>query len=141
MKTLRLIVAVSFLMMLVSSPLFAQEGGIRFGDALGNKSSVAVDAVFSLGKYSRIHADASFGNGVGIEALYDFLYRPLSDSPFNWYLGAGPSLYLGDPFLLGVAGEAGLEYRFKGVPLVLGADYRPTFVIVQNTDFSGGFGF
>ncbi|MCU0356643.1 MAG: outer membrane insertion C- signal [Cyclobacteriaceae bacterium] len=119
----------------------AQELGIRFGDVLGN--NVAIDGLFNAGKFSRIHANVSFGNdGVGIEALWDFLYRPLGNEAFNWYVGVGPSLGIFDPFVLGVSGEAGLEYTFNTVPISLSLDWRPTFVIVENTDFwAGGFGF
>ena len=113
----------------------AQEVGIRFGDALGG--NYAVDGVFSLGQFSRVHADVSFGDGVGIEALWDFFYRPLG-SGFNWYIGVGPSAFLGDPFLLGVAGEIGLEYHFD-FPLAIGADWRPTFILIENTDFEAGW--
>jgi len=121
----------------------AQELGIRFGDSFGSGTGVAIDGVFALGEMNRIHADVSFGsNGVGMEALWDFLYRPLSGEAFNWYVGAGPSLFLGSPFLLGISGEIGLEYHFNEVPIALGVDWRPTFVIIENTDFSaGGFGF
>lgn len=119
----------------------AQELGIRFGNALGNNGSVAVDGVFALGKFSRIHADVSFGNGVALEALWDFLYRPIPDSPINWYVGVGPSLYLSSPFALGASGEIGVEYRFTDIPLAIGLDYRPTFVIVEKTDFVNSFGF
>ena len=119
----------------------AQEIGARFGDALGNNSSVAIDGVFALGEFNRVHADVSFGNGVGIEALYDFIYRPIGGEAFNWYAGVGVSLFLGDPFLLGIPGELGLEYHFNNIPLAIGADWRPVFVIVENTDFNaGGFG-
>ncbi|HZX75187.1 MAG TPA: outer membrane insertion C- signal, partial [Cyclobacteriaceae bacterium] len=52
----------------VCSAAQAQELGVRFGDVLGN--DVAVDALFSAGKFSRIHADVSFGSGVGVEALW-----------------------------------------------------------------------
>lgn len=124
----------------------AQEVGIRFGDALGN--NVALDAVFSTGEFNRIHADLTFGNGIGAEALWDFIYRPLGGEAFNWYAGVGPSLFIGDygndvdVFLLGVAGEIGLEYRFNSVPIVLGLDYRPVFILIEETDFdAGGFGF
>ena len=119
----------------------AQELGIRLVDALGN--SEAVDAIFSTGKFSRIHADVSFGNnGVGVEALWDFLYRPLGGEEFNWYAGVGPSMRIDDPFWLGVSGEIGLEYRFKTAPVALGLDWRPTFMIVESTEFwAGGFGF
>lgn len=113
----------------------AQELGIRFGDVLGN--DVAIDGIFSLGEFSRLHADVSFGNDVGIEVLYDFLYRPLGDvQGLDWYVGAGPSLYLGDPVWLGVSGEVGLEYHFD-FPLALGLDWRPTFWIIDDTDFNG----
>lgn len=118
----------------------AQEVGIRLGNVTGG--SAAVDGLFSVGKFSRVHADVSFGNGLGIEALWNFLYKPLDNEAFNWYVGAGPSLLIGDPFRLGVAGEVGLGYYFKGVPLSLSADWRPTFVLVENTRMDwGGFGF
>jgi hypothetical protein len=118
----------------------AQELGIRVGDVLGN--NVAVDALFSLGEFSRVHADLSFGNdGVGIEALYDFFYRPLGAEAFNWYIGAGPSMRIDDPFYLGFSGEIGLDYHFVEVPLSLSLDWRPTFWLIEETDIrAGGFG-
>jgi hypothetical protein len=45
----------------------AQEIGVRFGDVSGG--NVAVDAVFGTSKFSRIHADASFGDGFAIDLL------------------------------------------------------------------------
>jgi hypothetical protein len=125
---------------LAAHAAFSQELGIRFGDVLGN--DVALDAIFKTGKFSRVHADVSFGNGVGVDVLWDFLYRPFSieGEGFNWYVGAGPSLFIDDPFYFGVSGEVGIEYQFK-FPMVIGIDWRPTFWIVENTDFhAGGFG-
>ncbi|HSR37419.1 MAG TPA: hypothetical protein VLL95_00790 [Phnomibacter sp.] len=117
----------------------AQELGIRLGNVTGG--SAAVDGLFSLGKFSRVHANVSFGSGLGIEALWDFLYKPLDNEAFHWYVGAGPSLLIDDPFKLGVAGEIGLGYYFKGVPISLSADWRPTFVLVEKTSMDwGGFG-
>jgi hypothetical protein len=116
----------------------AQEIGIRFGEMTGN--NVAVDGIFSVGEFSRIHANISFGDGLGIDALYDFLYKPLGDG-FNWYVGAGPSMLIHDPFYLGVSGEVGIEYHFNNAPISLSLDYRPTFWLVEKTDFDfGGFG-
>ncbi|MNF31890.1 hypothetical protein D3C85_250290 [compost metagenome] len=119
----------------------AQEIGVRFGDVARN--NVALDAVFGTGKFNRIHADVSFGgDGVGVDALWDFIYKPLGGESFNWYLGVGPSMSIDDDFWFGVSGEIGLEYRFKGAPIALGIDYRPTFWIVEESDFNaGGFGF
>ncbi len=117
----------------------AQEVGVRFGQVVGG--NVGVDAMFALGEFNRIHADVSFGNGVGVEALWDFLYRPLGGEAFNWYVGVGPSLLIDYPFFLGVSGEVGLDYHFNGAPIAIGVDWRPTFWIIENTDFSAdGFG-
>ena len=118
----------------------AQEVGLRFGDVTGG--NIAVDAVFSMGEFSRIHADVSFGNdGVGVDVLWDFLYRPLSGEAFYWYVGAGPYVFLGSPFQLGILAEAGLEYHFNSVPIVIGADWRPWFRLIEDTDVGlGGFG-
>lgn len=112
----------------------AQEVGIRFGNMLD--LNVAVDGVFSLDKFSRIHADLSFGNGgVGVEALWDFIFKPVGTEELYWYAGVGPSMFIGDDFSLGVCGEIGLEYRFKGAPIALGLDWRPNFEIIDDTSF------
>ena len=133
----KLIVLTSFI--LIGYTASAQEIGVRVGNVLGN--SAAVDAVFGVGEFSRIHADISFGDGVGVEALWDFIYRPLGGEAFNWYLGVGPSVLFDEDFRLGASGEIGLEYRFNGVPLALGIDWRPTLYIVEQTSFdAGGFG-
>jgi hypothetical protein len=120
----------------------AQELGVRFGNFGGN--NVAIDGVFSLGDFSRIHADVSFGGGVGIDALYDFINQPIGGAEgLNWYLGVGASVFIGDNYFgLGVPGEIGLEYRFEGAPIALGIDWRPTFILIENTDFyADSFGF
>ena len=125
---------------LTTTSVTAQEIGVRFGEITGG--NVALDAVFSMSKFSRIHGDLSFGDGVGIDLLWDFFYQPLGGEAFNWYLGFGPYAFLGSPFRLGVAAEAGLEYHFNGVPLAIGADWRPRLRLIDNTDFLwGGFGF
>ncbi|MCY1721763.1 hypothetical protein OU798_15520 [Prolixibacteraceae bacterium Z1-6] len=137
MKKVFMVMAVVFASVSFSN---AQELGVRFGDVSGG--NVAIDGIFSTGDFSRIHADVSFGDGVGIDVLWDFLYRPLGDEAFNWYVGVGPYIQIDDPFWLGVAGEIGLEYRFNGIPVALGIDYRPSISIIEETEFHGnGFGF
>lgn len=118
----------------------AQELGVRFGDV--SPGNVAVDAVFSFERFNRIHADVSFGNGgLGAYALWNFVYRQLGQEELNWYLGVGPYLEINDPFWLGAAFEAGLEYKFDSVPIAVGVDWRPSLSIIERTDFhSSGFG-
>ncbi len=122
------------------SNISAQEIGLRFGNFLEN--NVAIDGVFNLEK-GRIHADFTFGDGVGIDALYDLIVNPLDGANhIYYYFGVGGTAFFGDSFKMGVAAEAGLEYRFSNIPLVLGIDYRPYFVIVDTTEFNwDGFGF
>jgi hypothetical protein len=137
MKKVILIIAV---VLATCSYSFAQEIGIRLGNI--SAGNAAVDAVFGTSKFTRIHADVSFGNGVGIDVLWDFLYKPIGSSPINWYAGVGPYTQIDDPFYLGVVGEAGLEYRFNKVPIALGVDWRPTFSIIESTNFYADvFGF
>lgn len=108
------------------------------GDVTGG--DVAVDGVFAMGEFSRIHADISFGNGVGIDVLWNFIYKPLGGEALNWYASVGPYAVFDDPFTLGIVGELGLEYRFN-FPISVSADWRPSFRIIDNTDFhAGGFG-
>jgi hypothetical protein len=134
------ILLVIYLLCLLSAQGFAQEVGVRFGDISGG--NVALDAVFSTTKFSRIHADLSFGNGMAIDLLWDFYYMPFGNEAFDWYIGAGPYSFLGDPFQLGLAAEIGLEYHFKGIPIAIGGDWRPVLRIIDNTDLDwGGFGF
>lgn len=111
----------------------AQEIGVRFGEVSGG--NVAVDAVFAMGKFNRIHADISFGNnGVGIDAIWDMYVQRLGNEAFNWYIGVGPYTFIGNDFKLGAAGELGIEYHFKDIPIALGGDWRPYFQFIGETD-------
>jgi hypothetical protein len=118
----------------------AQEVGVRFGGTNG-AGGAAIDGVFSLGQFSRIHADLGFyKGGVGIDAIWDFLYKPLGGEAFNWYLGGGLSTYIGDDFQIGASGEIGLEYRFNQVPIAIGLDWRPTLWITDTRFGADSFG-
>src|SRR5262245_11870188 len=105
------IIGMAGLLLSLSGITQAQELGVRFGQIVGG--NVAIDGIFNSGQFSRIHADVSFGDGLGVEALWDVIYRPLGADGFNWYLGVGPYIFIGDPFQLGVSGEIGIEYHFK----------------------------
>ena len=125
---------------LITLNCFSQEVGVRLGDVVGN--DVAIDGIFKTGEFNRVHADVSFGHGLGLEALWDFIDRPLGGTVLNWYVGAGPSILFYDQFWVGISGEIGLEYHFKEIPLALGLDWRPTFYLIDDVDFyGGGFGF
>ncbi len=120
----------------------AQEIGVRFGGVKGD-GGAAIDAIFGQRQVNRLHADLGFyRGGMGIDALWDFINRPLGHEAFNWYLGFGPSTYIGNVIWLGFSGELGLEYRFYNAPIAIGLDWRPTLWLVENTPLSSdSFGF
>ncbi len=134
-KNLKTILSVAVFVIAGVISAQAQELGVRFGGTNG-AGGAALDAVFSSGKFNRIHADLGFYNGgIGIDAYWDFLYKPLDGEALNWYMGVGPTTYLSKKFWLGVSGEIGLEYRFQEVPIAIGADWRPTLWVVEETQF------
>ena len=118
----------------------AQEIGVRLG--YSSVSDVAVDGMFNASRYSRFHLNAAFGNGgVNVDVLWDFLFRPLGSDGLYWYLGMGPYVTINDPFCLGMTAEAGLEYRFRGIPVAFGMDWRPRMTIFETTElYTDGFG-
>lgn len=128
------IVLIAFMSLSMYLYVSAQEVGVRFGGTNG-AGGVALDGVFGAGP-GRIHADLGFyHNGVGIDVLWDFINKPLGSEAFSWYLGAGPTTYISDQFWLGLSGEIGLEYQFKSVPISVGADWRPTLWVIDETQF------
>lgn len=131
---------VAFVLVVAASVANAQEIGFRFGDVTGG--NFALDAVFGLGELSRIHADASFGGGgLGVDALWDFVYLPIDKGGLNWYAGFGPGVYLGNTFGFYGLGELGIEYRFSEAPVSLSVDWRPRLAFTNNAGaYFGGYG-
>jgi hypothetical protein len=139
MKKIKILAVLIVLILGSFTALRAQEIGLRFGDFYGN--NVAIDGVFALGDFSRIHADVSFGgNGLGIDALWNPIYSDIPDTDLKWYAGFGPSIYLSENFRFGAAAEIGTEYAFSEVPITIGLDFRPYLFLVEITEFRAGFG-
>ncbi|MCZ8134581.1 MAG: outer membrane insertion C- signal [Algoriphagus sp.] len=139
MKTIKLFALVLGFALLTTIESQAQEVGLRFGNFYGN--NVAIDGIFATGDFSRIHANLSFGgNGLGVDALWNPIYEDIPNSDFKWYAGFGPSIYLSEDFRFGGAGEVGAEYAFSEVPITVGLDFRPYLFLIEETEFSAGFG-
>jgi len=119
---------IGLVMILAGLTARSQEVGVRLGDIVGN--NIALDLVYDGHKH-RQHVDVSFGNGIGVEWLVDFVIAPLGRSDFDYYIGAGPFAWFGDPFTFGVCGELGAEYRIPGAPLVIGLDWRPAIPLYR----------
>lgn len=119
--------------------LSAQEIGVRFGDMYGN--NIALDATFPI-KSKRVHATVSFGDNIGVDAIYDFAVESIFRSPdLRYYVGLGLTTLFSSEFKLGVMGELGIEYGFPRTPVTIGLDYRPAVIVIEKMDFIyGNFG-
>ena len=138
-RNLKILIAL-LLSVVATTTITAQEIGIRGGDLSGG--NIAFDAAILTGEFSRIHADISFGEDIGIDVIWDFIYRPLVDEALYIYSGVGPYFLFTDPFTMGAAGEIGFEYRFDSVPIALGIDWRPLYSITEEAEFiPKGYGF
>lgn len=129
------------LILLGSFSAKSQEIGVRFGEVVGG--NYALDVLLPLLRGNKLHVDVSFGDAIGAEVLWDFIYRPLGKS-LRIYGGIGPSAVFDsdNETLFGLSGEAGLGYKFKALPFSLSGDWRPTWWFVGNSEFKGGgFGF
>lgn len=85
--------------------------------------------------------------GFSVEGMYQFMNDINADAPgeFKWYYGAGAGLGAWNHkdyktgFSFGILGQAGIEYSFAKVPIMVSLDYRPGFYLVPefNFDWSG----
>ncbi|MBR0272606.1 MAG: outer membrane beta-barrel protein [Bacteroidaceae bacterium] len=90
--------------------------------------------------------DGDYWNDINLVGIYQ--WRGSISGNFGWYAGVGAGLTIvtwdnghdGDgDFALGVAGQAGLEYKFNAVPLQLSLDIRPRLNIIN--PYSDGMDF
>ncbi len=144
MKKLFVLIAA---LVLLNSTAGAQELGIRYGEVTAGKW--AVDGVLSISSLKRVHLDLSLDKGLGLDGIWDFAFNRIKREAIYYYFGVGAFIYIettddenrDDKFFFGILGEAGLEYRFRDAPIVIGLDWRPSFKLVDKTKFSvGGFG-
>lgn len=85
--------------------------------------------------------------GFSAEALHQWMFEiPANTSGiWQWYAGAGAGLGAWSHkdyktgFCLGVMGQAGIEYTFAKVPLIMSIDYRPGVYIIPESivDWTG----
>ena len=67
----------------------------------------------------------SFKN-LGVAATYNFSIAEFGDG-FMFYAGPGIGLGFAESLMVGVAGQAGIEYNFASAPVNISVDVRPYF--------------
>lgn len=89
-----------------------------------------------------------FGDGITLaQANYHYQQAFSGASGLGWYVGLGPGIIFGDGFTeFAPAAMLGLDFKIPGAPLDFSMDWRPRFIIGDNSDaeagrFAAGFRF
>ncbi len=107
--------------------------GLRLGDNNGFGAEISYQK--ELSENNRLEADLGWRNNRELSAfkltgIYQWVWE--IDNSFNWYAGAGAGLGNWSSnddsgSFIYLAGDIGIEYHFKEVPILLSLDYRPEF--------------
>jgi hypothetical protein len=107
--------------------------GLRLGNNNGFGAEISYKR--SLSENNRMEADFGWRNNNDVSAfkltgIYQWIWE--IDNDFNWYAGAGGGLgswstTVDNGNFVYVAGNVGIEYNFKQIPLLIALDYRPEF--------------
>jgi len=120
--------------------------GLRLGDNDGFGGEISYQR--GLSKNNRLEFDLGWRNSKHVDAiklvgLYQWVWN--IEGGFNWYAGVGAGAGSwsydgpGDPdpnggvFIL-AAGDIGIEYNFKEIPLQLSLDFRPEIYLNNSGD-------
>lgn len=91
------------------------------------------------------------GSQFGATIAYEY-HNPIKGvTGLKWYVGGGGHFQyfsfddanVEATTLFGAVGVLGLEYKFKGIPLAISADWQPVYIFNENSGFSaenGGIG-
>lgn len=128
--------------------------GVKFlyGIALTGKHFISDKA--ALEGIIRYRNYDGFAKEFNFTALYEYHGKIAGASGLRWYGGGGAFVGYysfdnnlpdnGSSTTFAVAGVLGLEYKIKGAPLAISADWQPLYIINANSGFAadnGGLGF
>lgn len=144
MKKLILAVALT----IFAATTFAQDNAL--GLRVGSGAELQYEHMFASGDVLKVNAglfdfDGSFF-GTCVYNWECFSWTDWTPKAGNWFLQAGVGGALGiydngesSDFNIGIAGDVAFGIHFKGAPISLAVDYRPTLFLL-NDSFGKGFG-
>jgi hypothetical protein len=142
MKKLITLIAIFFL---ASASIKAQNLSDSYDFAIGVKmypGAITVKKSIDGSKY--LEGIAAFWNkGFRATGLYEVHTDLFNVEGLKWYYGAGAHVgfyndkYYSGSTLIGIDGVLGLDYKIKGAPLNLSADWQPSFEFGNGSGFEG----
>ncbi|MEF9986574.1 MAG: hypothetical protein RSC28_00225 [Bacteroidales bacterium] len=138
-----------FLLFVSMSLIVITAGAQDFNDnknAIGIRAGWGVEASYQryMAPSSRIEATVGLNRyGFDVAGTYQWLFdiNTNASGQFKWYAGAGlgtgswSNKHYDKGFSIGILGQAGIEYAFNSVPLLLSLDYRPGIYFAPETHF------
>ena len=118
--------------------------GVRLGGGQGYGAELST--LWNFG--NRVEIDLGWNSdegytGFSLTGIYQ--WQGEIGSGFGWFAGVGARLAYWNwevtddsDIALGLAGQAGLEYKFSAIPIQLSLDIRPCFWLIPDTDFHWG---
>lgn len=132
-KILSVVMLIGFGCILQAQEISKNAIGLRFGDNNGFGAEITYQR--AINENNRLEADLGWRNNHNVSAfkltgVYQWIWE--IDNNFNWYAGAGAGLGSWSATdksgnFLFVAGNVGIEYNLKDLPLLISLDYRPEF--------------
>ncbi len=146
------ILLVCFVLGILSSHA-QQNNGSNYTTALGVKIYPGAVSVKHFLKSNQAIEGLGFftKDMVRFTGLYE-IHNPLgSVEGLQWYIGGGGHFGFGNDhwqdigvrpegFSMGIDGVLGIDYKVKGAPLNLSFDWQPSFVLISQPNFQGGWG-
>lgn len=118
--------------------------GVRLGGGQGYGAELST--LWNFG--NRVEIDLGWNSdegytGFSLTGIYQ--WQGEIGSGFGWFAGVGARVAYWNwevtddsDIALGLAGQAGLEYKFSAIPIQLSLDIRPCFWLIPDTDFHWG---
>jgi hypothetical protein len=141
----KLIILLSLFVVFGTSTIKAQDLSDSYDFAIGVKMYPgAITLKKSIDGYKYLEGIAAFWNkGFRATGLYEVHADLLDVEGLKWYYGAGAHVgfyndkYYSGSTLIGIDGVLGLDYKIKGAPLNLSADWQPSFEFGNGSGFEG----
>lgn len=105
--------------------------GATYKMVLGENKSNYIEGIGNY--YSKTISIGPIKERIGaftLKGLYERAFTTSVDG-LRWYIGAGPSIGIGELSHLGLSAIGGVEFNFSDIPFNISLDYVPTFKLLR----------